>query len=112
MGSAFINSGSPYPEIDVPLLFTYVLSCTGSLGTAVLEPELSMVGASAGVYALIMAHLSNIFYVSVSTSTFTITTTVIKKSPLLKDSGIFLDLISTFTLAYNSVRLNQLLICI
>ncbi|XP_054258541.1 rhomboid-related protein 2-like [Macrosteles quadrilineatus] len=35
---------------------------TGSLGTAVLEPDLSMVGSSAGVYALLMAQLPNILY--------------------------------------------------
>lgn len=41
-----------------------IFNLSGSLGTAVLQPELSMVGASAGVYALLLAHLPNVIYVS------------------------------------------------
>ncbi|KAG8282580.1 Rhomboid- protein 3 [Homalodisca vitripennis] len=41
----------------------YILGgLAGSLGTAVLDPELSMVGSSAGVYALLLAQLPNILY--------------------------------------------------
>uniref|UniRef100_A0A1B6MA65 Peptidase S54 rhomboid domain-containing protein n=1 Tax=Graphocephala atropunctata TaxID=36148 RepID=A0A1B6MA65_9HEMI len=41
----------------------YILGgLAGSLGTAVLDPELSMVGSSAGIYALLLAQLPNILY--------------------------------------------------
>uniref|UniRef100_A0A1B6D2G6 Peptidase S54 rhomboid domain-containing protein n=1 Tax=Clastoptera arizonana TaxID=38151 RepID=A0A1B6D2G6_9HEMI len=32
----------------------------GSIGTSILDPELSMVGASAGVYAVLLSHISHL----------------------------------------------------
>lgn len=44
----------------------------GALGASVLQPSLYMVGASAGVYALLMSHLANVILVSKEKSCFLI----------------------------------------
>lgn len=44
---------------------TVLIVCTGSLGTSVFDSDVSLVGASGGVYALLAAHLANVLLVSV-----------------------------------------------
>lgn len=39
----------------------------GALGASVVQPSLYMVGASAGVYALLVSHVANVLVVRIST---------------------------------------------
>ena len=43
------------------------LLVAGSLGTSVFDSDVSLVGASGGVYALLAAHLANVLLVSCTT---------------------------------------------
>lgn len=42
----------------------------GSMGTSLVTPDIYLVGASAGVYSLLTAHLATIFLVSILSSTY------------------------------------------
>jgi len=52
-----------------PLLIS-IIFFSGSLGTSVFDSDVSLVGASGGVYALLAAHLANILLVSKHSVTF------------------------------------------